>query len=174
MVRPKSVQPKDKKIQWWVTLKEEEFLKQCLASYRAEHSPAPKIIKTVPKSPAPKPVEVPLEILAGDKPIERVGRSPEEFLDSLGLSLPKVLLNESDDEDGVDYSAWREDLTMCEIDRGMCYEIDPQGYPDLAEKFANRHATLFIKAHKLKQLKRFSEFDQVMHDEIWPIVKKEF
>lgn len=135
------------------TDEEWQFIKQCLQSYRAGNG----VIETVPP-PTPTNNKSPKQV-----PTERLGISPDDFL--LQHGLPPLASDPLEDQPEKDYTEWRADPQMAEIDRGINYEIDSYGYPEIAETISQQFPSLWLKACKAKG-KSTTEYNEIM-TELW-------
>lgn len=127
-----------------------DFLKKCLASFRAGNG---KIDEDEPVQEKPAPVA-------------RFGISPDEFLKKQGLPPIQPAQPNAATDDGKDYTEWRGDETMAELDRAVNYEMDNFGYPEIAESVSRRFPGLWSKANKAKAANRTAEYNEVM-TELW-------
>lgn len=118
-----------------------------------------------------EPVVSQTPTVAVQEPVGRVGISVEQFLASKGL--PPIEQSQPDEIEpaAVDITEWQMDPVMRELDRGICYEIDGLGYPEEAERFAQRHPQLWQKAFSAKSNKKTALYNEIMFNEIWEVVK---
>lgn len=106
-------------------------------------------------------------------PIDRTGITPDDFLKQKGLPpLAEIEPDEPAEPEKVsDNTEWRSDPLMLEIDRGVCYETDADGYPEDAERFSRRYPEIWVRAFQAKQGKRIAEYNEIMNNEVWGIIK---
>lgn len=96
----------------------------------------------------------------------RAGISPNEFLKNHGLPpIEPVEPEKSQEPEETDLTQWRADPTMAEIDRGINYEMDSLGYPEIAETISRKFPSLWVKACKAKG-KSATEYNEIM-TELW-------
>lgn len=153
---------------------DEQIIPRSIRCTKAEHRYLSMILKRLrakdfdfsnnPAEPDTQAQDEPVH--AEPAPVARFGISPDEFLQKNGLPPihPAQPTAVSDNE--KDYTEWRGDEIMAELDRAINYEMDNFGYPEIAESVARRFPALWVKANKAKAVNRTAEYNEIM-TELW-------